>query len=321
MNKKLRDVAIRMWRMVREHHPGGTYAAQVIMDTFKDEAFRLKDTDPEAAMAYAALWADPGAYVMSVGFVQWVECGMPMVDMGQKFCASLLVSAVDAGMLTELRRPWPAFVINIPGDMLRVDDLNKKTTPLTSVLVVTIPGGLGDWGYFAMPATASSSVSLYRYGCNLEKLQDAALGDGKLYAFDEKLTSMDERTAALVGRLIVATVAALTMQELVQETGKSHVSFKAAKNDPSQLHNPRVFTLGKPIVLDFRDRVREYVNGTRKATELSVQSVVRGHFKRQRFGKGNASVKTIWREPFWRGPKDAPVLVRAHVLGDTTDEK
>ncbi|MGH9429190.1 MAG: hypothetical protein ACRD2L_23150, partial [Terriglobia bacterium] len=108
---------------------------------------------------------------------------------------------------------------------------------------------------------------------------------------------------------------------MLQPTGQGHVKHQAAKKARGEIPLvPTMFKLGGYIKVDFRDRVREFSSGKRREShELEVRHMVAGHFKRQHYGLKNALVKTIWREPFWRGPEDAAVLVRTHVMeGDET---
>ena len=61
-------------------------------------------------------------------------------------------------------------------------------------------------------------------------------------------------------------------------------------------------------------QVREYLEG-KSHRSPSVQVLVSGHYKMQPHGTKNSLRKLIWRAPFWRGPDDAPIPIRAHVLG------
>lgn len=63
----------------------------------------------------------------------------------------------------------------------------------------------------------------------------------------------------------------------------------------------RVRTLGRSYRLPPEADV-----GTGRKLGLRVH--VRGHFARQRHGPGRSLVKTIWRQPYWRGPVDAPIV-------------
>lgn len=51
-----------------------------------------------------------------------------------------------------------------------------------------------------------------------------------------------------------------------------------------------------------------------EAGALSVRELVKGHYKRQAHGEGNAQRKVIWVQPYWRGPdpEDIQVSVPSH---------
>lgn len=75
----------------------------------------------------------------------------------------------------------------------------------------------------------------------------------------------------------------------------------------------RVIIFGRPLKVDVTRAVREYI--THGNSCPSVQTLVRGHKKRQVFGPGSSLRKVIWIEPYWRGPEGAPILARAHHIG------
>ena len=76
----------------------------------------------------------------------------------------------------------------------------------------------------------------------------------------------------------------------------------------------RVAFVGKPISVNATSAVVAYVAGQKRGLP-SVQSLVRGHYKRQVLGAGRTGRKVIWVEPYWRGPEDAPILARPYRVG------
>ena len=74
------------------------------------------------------------------------------------------------------------------------------------------------------------------------------------------------------------------------------------------------FQLARDVKIDCRAAVRDYVRGLAASSPV-VQSLVRGHWKRQPHGPGGTERKTIFIEPYWRGPEEAPIAVRAHRPG------
>jgi hypothetical protein len=81
----------------------------------------------------------------------------------------------------------------------------------------------------------------------------------------------------------------------------------------------RVFTLRRDVKVDCRDAVRSYCRGV-SPNAPSVQSLVRGHWKRQAHGPGYEQRKFIFVEPYWRGPEDGPIAMRAHSLGQGSSQ-
>jgi len=61
-----------------------------------------------------------------------------------------------------------------------------------------------------------------------------------------------------------------------------------------------------------RKAVVEY--GKHGGKSPTVQCVVAGHWKMQPCGPGGSERKRIFIEPYWRGPEDAPIAIRPHVL-------
>jgi hypothetical protein len=114
--------------------------------------------------------------------------------------------------------------------------------------------------------------------------------------------------------LIINTCLAVGMGGMLREKrSPAHEVWKRAKEKPGPKMGPRTFNLGQPVVIDLREKVAGYIRGERSKAE--VRTLVRGHFKRQHFGKGNEHVKVIWREPFWRGDEGLPIVApRPHVI-------
>jgi hypothetical protein len=57
--------------------------------------------------------------------------------------------------------------------------------------------------------------------------------------------------------------------------------------------------------------VRSCARGERKGAP-TIQWIVRGHWRNQPHGKDRAERRRIWIQPYWKGPDDAPRLLREH---------
>ncbi len=71
------------------------------------------------------------------------------------------------------------------------------------------------------------------------------------------------------------------------------------------------FKLGLPVKIDLRQHLREALDG-KAGGSPTVQFLVRGHWRAQAYGPKASLRKTIWVEPFWKGPEDTRVLLRTH---------
>jgi hypothetical protein len=124
--------------------------------------------------------------------------------------------------------------------------------------------------------------------------------------------SQEERISTLLGRLVIGACVFMTeranYKEKVVRMDRSLTPFAARAGKKPE---SRVFTVGKPVKIDFRLAVKAYIEG--KRGPLTVQSLVAGHHKHQAHGPGGADRKWIYVAPYWRGPDDGPILVRAHV--------
>jgi hypothetical protein len=78
------------------------------------------------------------------------------------------------------------------------------------------------------------------------------------------------------------------------------------------------YLLSAPVTVDMRELLAEHLAGRRKGGGASpkVQFLVRGHWRQQAHGPARALRKTIWVQPFWKGPEETRVLLRSHVLKD-----
>jgi hypothetical protein len=131
----------------------------------------------------------------------------------------------------------------------------------------------------------------------------------------DELTSEDDRSCALAGRIAVSTIGAATNIDL---TGRGNVGVRSQKRRTDKLPTARVFQITEPVTIDLVSTVREMQTHQGKGRLLAIQSLVRGHYKRQVCGTGRTDRKIVFIEPYWRGPEDAPIAVRPHNVKSET---
>jgi hypothetical protein len=125
-------------------------------------------------------------------------------------------------------------------------------------------------------------------------------------ALDEKDSSVGVREAKSLLRLALGLFITAATPHFVRER-----AVNGKRGDDRGPPSHRLAVIGRPIACDVRPAVRSYLAGHGRGL-TAFQSVVRGHFKRQVVGVGRSARRVIFVEPYWRGPEDAPILVRPH---------
>lgn len=297
-----------VWKRTYAHGDEDAVAVEKLMEWARDQ--------PETFMRFFAI---PQNQVLWYALGRWADQAFPTVTMGEKFCAALLATHIPEDMLDEVQAPWKAFVIEIPGRMLSVfDEGVMERTRITRVVVHKCDAPDQDpWHWIAL---GEKGQHVWRTGFAEQIIRPVDLDKHKAsyeLGSDEWRTdlSRDERLYVLVSRLVFNVCLAISDPAMIRPVGSSHKRHKereGRKGPPEQ----RVFQVGQPINLDCRDAIREYIEGERPASQLKIQSLVRGHYKRQPYGPKLSLRRRQWILPYWRGPEDAPILTRPHAFKD-----
>lgn len=328
----------------------------VTLDDFSDVAARLADQHFETVFQKERTedltTYSPGeitAWMLHATCCQWFgvwgDLAFPRIQTSHSYAAMLMSTTISEKEIVHVEAPWPGFLIEVPQGLLPLR-LKDKDTSITRIHVLShfLPRTLVEEKWMALWMTGPG-VEILRVG-RLDELSiprtkrsvaQTQLVEIEAQRVDEKNLPLDEegsfeafwagydseaeeRVSVLASRLVVGACIAMTDSATIRE--------RPIKIDPSvaplarRLHKrpiSRVFTVGQPIDRDFRPAVTAYLTGERGS--LKVQSLVAGHHKRQAFGAGSTERKWIFIQPYWRGPEDAPILVREHVLGGGTDEQ
>jgi hypothetical protein len=274
----------------------------------------------KAAVVYGSMLEGSDGQCTALGAARWCNNGFPQVTMGHKYCSYLMASTMSPEAADYVKPPWNAFVIEVPNDILFLTDSDtKQEHVIRRILVLRLSfhkrGEEYLWGYIAF---TDSSLSLWRYGVSAAELsapteEGMVMGEGS-----QEFTAVDERLAIVIGRLVINTCLAMSDPTNIKKTGAGHKEYEKGAHRTSDEPVVRTFQIGKPVKLDFREAIQRYIRyGAKKMP--SVQVLVCGHYKMQPYGPRHSLRKLLWIQPFWRGPEDAPILVRPHELG--TKEK
>ncbi len=308
-------------------------AQEKYLDFLEDKPVTFKSTSS----------IEPDALVNIMG-ARWCDQGFPVVTMGEKYFAALAATEVSEELLAEVEAPWKCFMIEVPDDLLRLwDPDEQKRVKITRILVQrfygvqsTLPEDRPAKGYelnwlWRWMIFTESGQHLWRGGLTKDLIVPVTFKEREIRAyydpereeaFSEQIAH-DERLYVLVGRFVVNVCLALSDPSNVKEVGSSHARYaKGGSRDPrTGSPEQRVYKLGKPIVVDCRAPMREYLEGERKTPSvISAQFLVRGHWRNQPYGPKSSLRRRQWIQPHWKGPQDGPIPLRAHKLGLTEEE-
>lgn len=125
---------------------------------------------------------------------------------------------------------------------------------------------------------------------------------------------LNGRLLPLVQRLVAGTCLAMSdpknIKQRKPQPSRKHSLYKARRGLPLV----RVFEVGRPLKVDCRPAITEFLKGRRSSVK-NVQTLVRGHWKSQAHGPNHSLRKALHIEPYWRGDEDAPIRIRPHTLG------
>lgn len=229
----------------------------------------------------------------------WCEAGFPSVAVGHRLAASMMCTSFTDGACEGVRPPWRCFHIAIPAGILSASaDLVVLFTQSGDVKVLSFCGGRMAIGH-ELTLGAWANLGLTESGW-----------EG---AFPDALGSADRVTkeSKLLGR-VFAGVCVETDTPRMHETvalGPRHRGGVNKRGEPASW----AFQLSRDVTIDLREHVQSFVTGARGG-KLSVQHLVRGHWKRQATGEGGVGRTWIHVEPYWRGEENAPLPLRSHRL-------
>ncbi len=246
---------------------------------------------------------------------RWADQAFPVITMGHKYAASLMSTSIAPELIAEVIPPYKSFLVEVPDKLLEIED--PKTKELVSaryVLAQYLQTDQGrSWNYVVL---TNGPISIWRHGIPTEALAevDPNTTTWNQYSFALENTDRDERIHVMIGRLLVGSCLALSSKDTSKPIGKNH---QASDGSIRTSLDPlvRTFQIGKPVKIDCRQAVQEYITGVSRSAP-GVQKLLRGHWQRYHYGPKEASIaKWTHKEPYWRGPEKAPILVSSLDLG------
>lgn len=263
---------------------------------------------------------------------RWQAHGAPAINVERRLAASLMLSETPSEFLTELKPPWPCFVVRLPQGLIEFGDI-----PYTHVVVhqffraplddVPTPEDLppevaelvrkaaefskadaGEkWGIYGM----SHSRGQLQHEASLSVL----LGRSEpRYLIEPQFDSdgPEQRIIELLARLVVGVCQMCSAtSSLRRKSTKKQGAGNKWRLGGAPLTTEYVLAPAVSIGLDCTEAVRSYAGGERSNLP-KIQWIVRGHWRNQRVGPGGEATKRIWIQPHWKGPQEAPRLFREY---------
>jgi hypothetical protein len=283
-----------IWSTVYRYSSDDDAALEYIRDLPKDPGVP-KEVLQRLTTDHVVLWLFVG---------RWVDQGAPRVLLDDQLAASLMATDVGLDSIPYIKPPWRAFMIELPPGLLV---LGSRSFQRILVRYATYEG-VPQWFYSVKELNENEDSEADTGLSTKATTEGLILGDwGDTGEIEDQLV----RVNYLVGRLILSLCLALsdpgtTLREQKRSKGRGN-RFRT----PHSVPDTRNFIVGRPITVDCRPAIREYVEGRNKrAGSISVQVLVRGHWKHQAHGVGRALRKLIHIEPYWKGPEGAKILLR-----------
>ncbi len=224
--------------------------------------------------------------------LDWLDSNFSKLEIGHKLAASLCLTDVPDEL--EVKAPWIAWSFVIP-DGLLLGSPNKK----------------GEEENFARVLCKGSEIrylvsSRGRFVGPINPDQSSA-PEGVVHLFK------------LLNSLVKGSCLALSDPEQYKKKNISgnEGSFKSKRTGGAPVLNNARFMLSASVQVDLRDVVHAVQRGERrKGGKLTVQFLVRGHWKNQAHGPHQSLRKRIWLQPFWKGGEETRILLRNYVIKD-----
>lgn len=264
-------------------------------------------------LAYASIEmarSDAVASSLMAWSVEWARCGMPQVCPSAKLVASLMATSMGAEGCALVEPPWRAFAIVIPPGLLPVESAAGRSTDIRLAHALWADGTLRVLGtdeYLSAWSTSAEPVSAWA-----EEWSPGGAESSLPHQSD--LDVSDTRMLTLLARLVLGVAATLSVPDTQRDVRAKERKARASNAAREARGEPTSWTyvLGGNVRVDVRSAVRDYVE--RGGSPPSVQSLVRGHWKRQPHGPELSLRKWIHVEPYWRGPEDAPIVAARRTI-------
>lgn len=254
------------------------------------------------------------AYIFALA---WATSGFPLLRPTHKLAASLMATHVPKDLVPDIQPPFASFLVELPDGIVPsgtidhdAEDGGRFPGHMREMVYTDRLVGIVDSldGLMLLRVLHGPEAERKPLLCTFYPI--AALGD---------LADMShpDPKVRLLARLVLNCALELEDPRFkhARESGPPRPSAPKAKGGRPKDTLPTAWTfeLRRDVKLDARAWVGDYIAS--KGASPSVQTLVRGHWKRQPFGPRVLGLRrSIHIEPYWRGPEDAPIVTRPLAL-------
>ena len=295
-------------------------------------------------MQSAGIGIDIPSFMLGHACVRWWRGGVARFHLSHSLATQFALTDVDGIDASDLRLPFPTFVIELPHPKGPLLFDNAEIEQIEDVQFVIVNRYCGvssaqlssainhrakiyDWRDEVREYNRikhelkwqEPKVRTILFGTRMTTLDDCWPLEGAVDCSDvvskddfaRAVTTVRDLRAVEIARRIVVNLA-LYLRHVVS-AGLSGGRTVNHDHGISSL----LYELGTEVKIDARLRQasRDYCLSGRRPEpwRLAKRFIVRGHWKKQPVGPERAERKMIFVEPYWKGPADAPVIARTYV--------
>jgi hypothetical protein len=225
---------------------------------------------------------------VSAWCAEWMRNNFARLEVSHKLAAALCLTDVPDEV--EVRAPWSAWSLVVP-DGLFPQDMGVNGERLGKLSRIWCMGAAPAFFVVRSGTIAGGGPR----GWNMDKMHDTAFG---------------QQVLGLIRGACLALSNPDDFAKEKQHGPSARAASKPSRHGPPDLQQAR-FLLSAPVKVDLRDHLAAALSG-RKGASPTVQFLVRGHWRNQAHGPKASLRKTIWIQPFWKGPEESRILLRQH---------
>ena len=268
---------------------------------------------------FDTLAGDEGCLKATQARAMWAKNAFPFIQIDDAtLAASFAATSVSADFCDDIRPPWNAFRIAVPRGILSIDHADPTKQPADCERIMVTIDDANAWTI--MLEGAQDGLFMFSTRNTTAMLcEDFNIEQSNTYHDPGfRLSGRDGRTLRLAARIVLAVCIKMSSSDRPERKDRPVVrlprNLQHQKNTSPVLQK-YIFTRPVYLKTDAREGLRQYIAG--KGNAPTVQTLVRGHWKRQAHGEGSKLRKFIHIEPYWKGLEGAPIAVKPHVIGAT----